>query len=64
MFRFNRKLSIYFPGEIAKPEVFRVCPLSERGTFTAIAELFQGPENLNKSVDELQLTTTDYMERL
>jgi len=32
-----------------------VRPLSEYGTFTAIAELFQGPKNLRKAVDELQV---------
>ena len=41
--------------EIAKPEVFRVRPLSQYGAFTAIAELFQGAGNLGKAVDELQV---------
>jgi hypothetical protein len=41
--------------EIANPEVFRVRPLSEYGTFTAIIELFHGPGNLRKTVDELQV---------
>ena len=41
--------------ENANPEVFCVRPLSEHGTFTAIAELFHGPGNLRKAVDELQV---------
>jgi len=41
--------------EIAKPEVFRVRPLSEYGTFTTIAELFGGPRNLRKMMDGLQV---------
>jgi len=41
--------------ENAKPEIFRVRPLSEHGAFTAIADLFQGPRNLGKAVDELQV---------
>jgi len=41
--------------ENAKPEVFRVCPLSEHGTFTAIAEPFHGPGNLKKTVNELHV---------
>jgi hypothetical protein len=32
-----------------KPEICRVRPLSEHGTFTAIAELFQGARNLRKA---------------
>jgi hypothetical protein len=32
-----------------------VRPLSEYGTFMAIAELFEGLENLRKTVDELQV---------
>jgi hypothetical protein len=32
-----------------------VWPLSQYGTFTAIAELFHGPRNLRKAVDELQV---------
>ena len=41
--------------ENAKPEAFRVRPLSKYGTFTAIAELFHGPRNLRKTVDEFQV---------
>jgi len=41
--------------ENANPEVFRVRPLSEYGTFTSIAELFHGPGNLKKTVNELQV---------
>jgi hypothetical protein len=32
-----------------KPEICRVRPLSEHGTFTPIAELFQGARNLRKA---------------
>ena len=49
------KYHVWGVEEIAKPEVFRVCPLSEYGTFTTIAKLFQGPGNLRKAVDELQV---------
>jgi hypothetical protein len=49
------KYCVWGIEEIAKPEVFRVRPLSEYGTFTAIAELFQGARNLRKTVDELQV---------
>jgi hypothetical protein len=49
------KYRVWGVEEIAKPEVFRVRPLSEYGTFTAIAELFQGHRNLKKAVDELQV---------
>ena len=48
------KYRVWGIEEIAKPEVFRVRPLSEYGTFTAIADLFQGARNLRKAVDELQ----------
>jgi len=49
------KYRVWGIEESAKPEVFRVRPLSEYGTFRAIAELFQGPGNLRKAVDELQV---------
>jgi len=49
------KYRVWGIEEIAKPEVFRVRPLSGYGTFTSIAELFQGPRNLRKAVDELQV---------
>lgn len=41
--------------ENAKPEIVRVRPLSEHGTFTAIAELYRGLRNLRKAVDKLQV---------
>ena len=49
------KYRVWGVEEIAKPEIFRVRPLSEYGTFTIIAELFKGPRNLRKAVDELQV---------
>ena len=49
------KYRVWGIEEIAKPEIFRVRPLSEYGTFTAIAEPFQGQGNLRKAVDELQV---------
>jgi len=49
------KYRVWGIEEIAKPEIFRVRPLSEYGTFTAIIELFHGPGNLRKTVDELQV---------
>jgi len=49
------KYRVWGIEEIARPEVFRVRPLSEYGTFTTIADLFQGLRNLRKTVDELQV---------
>jgi type I restriction enzyme R subunit len=49
------KYRVWGIEEIAKPEVFRVRPLSEYGTFTAIVELFEGARNLRRAVDELQM---------
>ena len=49
------KYRVWGIEEIAKPEVFRVRPLSEYGTFMAVAELFEGTKNLKKTVDELQV---------
>ena len=49
------KYRVWGIEEIAKPEVFRVRPLSQYGTFMAIVDLFQGLENLRKAVDELQV---------
>jgi len=49
------KYRVWGIEEIAKPDVFRVHPLSEYGTFTAIAKLFHGGRNLRKAVDELQV---------
>ena len=40
---------------IAKPEIFRVRPLGEYGTFIAIAELLLGLRNLRKTMDGLQV---------
>ena len=55
------KYRVWGIEEVAKPEVFRVRPLSEYGTFTAIVELFQRAGNLRKAVDELQVS---FMRRL
>ena len=49
------KYRVWGIEEIAKPEVFRVRPLSEYGTFMAITDLFQGAGNLRKAVDEMQV---------
>jgi type I restriction enzyme R subunit len=49
------KYRVWDIEEIAKPEVFRVRPLSQYGTFKTIAELFHGPINLRKTMDELQV---------
>jgi hypothetical protein len=49
------KYHVWGIEEIAKLEVFRVRPLSQYGTFMAIVDLFQGLENLRKTVDELQV---------
>jgi len=49
------KYRVWGLEEITRPDVFRVRPVSEYGTFTAIAELFHGPRDLRKVVDELQV---------
>ena len=42
-------------SDLRVPEVFRAWPLSEYGSFTAIAELFHGPRDLRKVMDGLQM---------